>query len=192
MEESRLIYRRTARQPIHHVRFSALLIVCVAVVGGALLFQYVGGLEPCELCLLERWPYYTGIPLLVVALIAGKHPVAAISILTVAAVLFLAGSSIAAYHVGVEHHWIAGPTACTMPMAQPNSIEALKAQLMAQQPVQCDVVQWSLFGVSLAGWNLIASLALVAIAVSGLRVEWRLRKMLAAKGGALDRERSHA
>ena len=180
MDESRSSYRVAARQPIHGMRLAALLMLIgsVAVIGGALLFQYVGGLEPCELCLLERWPYYLGIPLLVVALIADKHPMVAAPILAIAAALFLAGTVISAYHVGVEQHWIAGPTACTMPVAEPTSIEALKAQLMALQPVRCDVVQWSLFGVSLAGWNLIASVAFVAIAVSGLAAEWRLRKRL--------------
>lgn len=140
-----------------------------------MLFQYVGGLEPCELCLLERWPYYIGIPLLAIALIAGKQPLLATSILALAAALFLSGTVIAAYHVGVERHWIAGPTACTLPITEPDSIAALKAQLPAQQPVRCEVIQWSLFGVSLAGWNLIASVALVVTAVSGLGREWRAR-----------------
>ncbi len=178
MDESRSSYRVAAGRPIHGMRFAALLMLIgsVAVIGGALLFQYVGRLEPCELCLLERWPYYLGIPLLVVALIAGKYRTVMASILVYAAALFLAGTVIAAYHVGVEQHWIAGPSACTMPTTEPNSIAALKAQLMAQQPVQCDVVQWSLFGISLAGWNLIASVTLVAIAVTGLGSEWRSRK----------------
>jgi disulfide bond formation protein DsbB len=169
---------RMEGHPIRGVRPAAflMLIGSVAVIVGALLFQYVGKLEPCELCLLERWPYYLGIPLLVTALLTEKYPMVARVALIIVAVLFTAGGFVSAYHVGVEQHWIAGPTACTNPTAEANSIEALKAQLLAQEPVNCDVVQWSLIGISLAGWNLIAQLALVSVSAIGLRAERRRRR----------------
>ncbi len=74
--------------------------------------------------------------------------------------MFLAGAGLGFYHVGVEQHWFQGPTACTASGAAANSVDALRAQLMGRQPVMCDQVQWSLFGISLAGWNLLASLAM--------------------------------
>ncbi len=151
-----------------------MLVGSIGAIGGAWFFQYAVGLEPCELCLLERWPYYIGIPLLLLAAMWRRRPIVAIPVFTIVALLFLAGTAVAFYHVGVEQHWFAGPTACTAPATDATSIEALKAQLMAQQPVRCDVVQWSLFGISLAGWNLVASVVLAALSVSALYLEWRV------------------
>ena len=145
-----------------------ILVVSTAVVGSALLFQYVGGLQPCELCLYERWPYYAMIALSALALAAGRPGVNA-WVTGIAALVFLAGAGLAFYHVGVEQHWFAGPTACTGTAALGGSIEDFRKQLMAQQPVRCDEPQWALLGVSLAGWNLLASLALVAFCLVALR-----------------------
>jgi disulfide bond formation protein DsbB len=145
-----------------------LLLASALVVGGALFSQYVGGLQPCELCLYQRWPYYAMIALAALALAAGGR--AAASWLAAAgALLFAAGAVLAFYHVGVEHKWFAGPTACTGSLAAANSVEALKAQIMGLQPVRCDEPQWSLFGVTLAGWNLLASLGLAGFCLLALR-----------------------
>ncbi len=152
-------------------RLEVLLVLLgsVAVVGGALLFQYAGGLEPCELCLLERWPYYLAAPLALLALIAAPRRLPAAAIIALPALLFAANAALGFYHVGVEQHWFAGPTACTGPTSAARTVAELKAQLMAQQPVRCDEVQWSLFGVSLAGWNLLASLVLAGLSLAALR-----------------------
>ena len=146
----------------------AILIASAALVGGALLFQYVGGLQPCELCLYERWPYYAMIVLGGLALAAGRPGVSA-WVTGIAALAFLAGAGLAFYHVGVEQHWFAGPSACTGASPRTGSIEDFRKQLMAQQPVRCDEPQWALFGVSLAGWNLLTSLALLVFCVLALR-----------------------
>jgi len=146
-----------------------LLIAAGAVVGTALLSQYVGGLVPCELCLAERWPYYIILALNLVALLAGNLRLTRL-ILGLSAVVFLVGAGLGAYHVGVEQHWIAGPTACSGgETGGAKSIQDLQKLLLQQQPVRCDEVQWSLFGVSLAGWNFLISLVLLAFTLSRLR-----------------------
>jgi disulfide bond formation protein DsbB len=146
-----------------------LFLGSVAVIGAALLFQYAGGLAPCELCLYERWPYYAAIPLALAALPAHTTRedarVAAILLLLV----FVASGALAFYHVGVEQHWFAGPTACTGSGPVAKTIEELQAQLMTQQPVRCDQPQFSSFGITLAGWNLVASVALAALSLTALR-----------------------
>jgi disulfide bond formation protein DsbB len=145
-----------------------ILVASAALVGGALLFQYVGGLQPCELCLYQRWPYYAMIVLSAAALAAGRPGVTGV-VTGIAALAFLAGAGLAFYHVGVEQHWFAGPGACTGASAGGGSIEDFRKQLMAQQPVRCDEPQWALLGVSLAGWNLLASLSLVVFCLLALR-----------------------
>lgn len=145
-----------------------LLVASAAIVGAALLSQYVGGLTPCELCLAERWPYYIVIVLSLVALLVGRRGVT-LGVTALCGLVFLASAGLAFYHVGVEQHWFAGPGACTGGGGAAQSIADLKAQLLATKPVRCDEVQWSLFGVSLAGWNFVASLLLAGFSLSSLR-----------------------
>jgi disulfide bond formation protein DsbB len=144
-----------------------LMVLSAAVVGGALLSQYVGGLQPCELCLYQRWPWYATIALtLLVVLVGGRRGGA--KVLTLCGVILLAGGALAFYHVGVEQHWFAGPTACSGAAAS-DSVEALKAQIMGAAPVRCDEIAWSLLGISMAGWNLIASVLVAGYAFWGAR-----------------------
>jgi len=146
---------------------SLLLVASVAVVGGALLFQYVGGLEPCELCLYQRWPYYAAIAATGVALLSGGER-AMEAVIALCGLLFAASAVLALYHVGVEHHLFAGPTACTGSLTGASSVEALTAQLLARRPVNCDEPAWRLFGISLAGWNLVASALIAAFCLGAL------------------------
>ena len=147
---------------------AAVFILSVLVIGGALFFQYVVGLVPCELCLLQRWPWYGAIVFSGLVLAIGRPALARPAALLLAP-LFLVSTGFAIYHVGVEQHIFAGPTACTAPSFAGMSIaERLKA-LQATPPVLCDQVQWSLFGISLAGFNVIASIGLLILCLIGLR-----------------------
>ncbi|HEX4114237.1 MAG TPA: disulfide bond formation protein B [Stellaceae bacterium] len=149
----------------------SILVLSVAVVGAALLSQYWGGLLPCELCLYERWPYYAVALLALFAVAVGRRNTSRAA-LALAGLVFVAGAALAFYHAGVEWHWFAGPTACTGLALDTSSVAALRVQLLATPPVRCDAVQWSLFGISLAGWNFVASVILAALswaAVTRLR-----------------------
>ena len=141
--------------------FMLFLIASAAAVGTALGSQYLGGLQPCELCLLERWPYYIAIVVAAFGFAARGYNTPRFFAMWLIVLLFAASTCLAAYHVAVEQHWIAGPTACTGGIGQASSPEQLLKMLQERQPVQCDVVQWSIFGISLAGFNLIASLLLL-------------------------------
>ncbi len=151
------------------------LIVAIAsllVVGGALGFQYIGGLRPCELCLYQRWPYYAVAGIGLIAALAGDRRVSG-AVLLLAALLFAIDAGLAFYHAGVEQHWFAGPGACTGLALKAGSVEDLQAQLLATPPVRCDQIQWSLFGISLAGWNVVAALALTIFSLAAFA---RLRR----------------
>jgi disulfide bond formation protein DsbB len=146
----------------------AVLAASVLVLGAALLSQYRGGLAPCELCLLERWPWWAAIALAAAAWLAGERlaPTAPALLL---AIVFVVSAGLGLYHVGVERHWFPGPSACTASGTAAASIDALRAQLLGKQPVMCDEVQWSLFGISLAGWNFLASLVLAGFCAAAAR-----------------------
>ena len=138
-----------------------VLVASAAVLGGALLSQYWGGLAPCELCLAQRWPWAAAIAISLIATMVGSRSALPWVALLLAAV-FAIGSALAFYHVGVEHHWFAGPDACTGSATAADTVEALKARILGRMPVSCDEPAWSLWGISLAGWNLLASLAMAA------------------------------
>jgi len=139
------------------VRFpAAVLAASIAVLGAALLSQYWGGLAPCELCLLQRWPWAAAIAISLISIIDGSRS-ALHWVALLLSVVFAVGCGLAFYHVGVEKHWFAGPEACTGAATAADTVEALRARILGQMPVRCDELAWSLWGISMAGWNLLAS-----------------------------------
>jgi disulfide bond formation protein DsbB len=161
-----------------------VLAASVAVLGTALLSQYWGGLAPCELCLVQRWPWLAAIVISLISIILGNRPPLPWTVLLLT-VVFVAGSGLAFYHVGVEKHWFAGPEACTGSTTAADTVEALKARILGQMPVRCDEPAWSLWGISLAGWNLLASLVMAGVCLSAFlhlrrpRRETRMRRGIA-------------
>jgi len=127
------------------------LAVPAGLLAGAYISQYGFGLYPCEMCWWQRYAHFAALPfaLLAFALPRARWPVAL-------AVLGIAASAlIGAYHAGVEYHWWEGLTACTS-TADLSTGNALDAILNAPM-IRCDQAQWTLFGISLAGYNLLLS-----------------------------------
>jgi disulfide bond formation protein DsbB len=142
-----------------------VLAVSAAVLGAALYSQYFGGLAPCELCLLQRWPWAVAITISIVALFVG-HRKSLPWLALVLGLVYLASIALAFYHLGVEQHWFAGPSACTSSAGAPATLDEMRQQIFNAQIVRCDEPQWSLIGVSLAGWNLLASIVMAVICVA--------------------------
>jgi len=134
------------------------LLGSLALLLGALAFQYLGGLAPCHLCLLQRWPHAIAIALGVILLARPSRWLALLAGLVV-----LAGAGIAVYHVGVEQAWWPGPTTCTAPEPGAMSAGDLLDQILETPVVLCDQVAWSLWGISMAGWNALVSLGLAGL-----------------------------
>jgi disulfide bond formation protein DsbB len=148
--------------------FSSLLLIWLAAAfasGTALLLQYGFGHEPCHLCLYERLPYYAVLAVLPIAY-ALRRPRPG---LVLAGLILLAGAALSTYHVAVEQGLVTLPASCVAG-AEATSIEELRAQLMAARPT-CDQVSLRFLGLSLAAWNLVASIGLGLLA------------LLAARGG---------
>lgn len=145
---------------------TALLLVGPAtLLGGALAFQYFGGLNPCEMCIWQRYALVTALGLALLGWALGH----ARAVLGLAAVAVLAGAGIAAFHVGVEQHWWQGITTCAAAPITGSAADVM-SQIMAQPLVRCDAIAWSLFGISMAGWN-----ALISSVIGGTAL-WKLRK----------------
>jgi len=146
--------------------FALLLIL------GALGFEYLGRLPPCEMCMWQRYPHIAAAIIGIAGYLALRSGLCApswslpIAILTVGLVAISGAFGI--YHAGVEWHWWPGPTECSGPIGDLNKGGSLMNQLQSINVVRCDEAAWRLFGISLAGYNALISLALAAFALVGL------------------------
>lgn len=150
---------------------AALTLGMVATVGGALGFQHIGGYIPCALCLLQRDPYYYGIPVGIAAVLAASFRLPAWtvrSLLVVIGVLMLVGAGMGVYHSGVEWGFWEGPATCaTSVTGTATNAGSLLDDLNAFHGPSCTEASLRVLGLSFAGWNVIASLILAAVAFLG-------------------------
>ena len=125
---------------------------------GAFGFQYLGHMAPCKMCHWQRYPHAAAIGL-GLAFFLIQHR----SLLCLGALAALATGGIGLYHAGVERGLWQGPASCTSGPIDRLSTDDLVAQIMAAPMVRCDDIPWEMFGISMAGWNAILSLCLMAI-----------------------------
>ncbi len=150
-------------------RLLALVAAAAAALAAALALQFLGGLPPCPFCVYQRYPY-------LVVIAAGalgiwlRRPRAALALVALA---LAANVGIAAYHVGIEHGWLALPESCT-PAWRATTVEELRLQLAAA-PARCDQVAFKFAGLSLAAWNAIYAAGMLVFAL------WSLAAGSAAK-----------
>jgi disulfide bond formation protein DsbB len=143
---------------------AVVLVGGTGLLAGALAFQYLGGLAPCEMCYWQRWALGTAMVVTVAGWALGQRWLVALGALAV-----LAGAGIAGFHAGVELKWWQGITTCAAaPMA--GSTADVIGSILAAPLVRCDAIPWSLFGLSMAGWNMMLSSVIGGMAL------WLLRR----------------
>ncbi len=153
-------------------------LIALAAIAGAWFFQLVLGLKPCPLCLEQRYAYYVGIPLaLVIAVAASRGAPQGLlrAALVVLGLVVLANAGLGTYHAGVEWGWWQGPTECSGQITDFGNPGNLLESLKTVRVVRCDEVQWRFLGLSMAGYNVLISLLMAAIAVWGLGSSKRSR-----------------
>ncbi|MGV1682785.1 disulfide bond formation protein B [Sphingopyxis sp. NJF-3] len=149
-------------------RLSAPIIALLApllLYGGALVSQYGFGLHPCEMCYWQRWPHQAAMVLAALALLLRSNDAAMRTLTLLAAVAIAISGAIGIFHAGVEYGFWEGLTTCSTGQSGPITLDSI----MAAPVIRCDVPQWTLFGVSLAGFNAIFSLAAAALVLTLLR-----------------------
>jgi disulfide bond formation protein DsbB len=150
---------------------SLIVLGMAVVILSALGLQYIGDYIPCELCLKERIPYYSGIPVAMLAALAAaaKAPANVTrSLLGLAGVIMLAGTGLSIYHAGVEWAFWAGPASCTSSINSiTNNAGNLLNDLSTQHAPSCSVAALRILGISLSGWNVLATLLFAAVAFFG-------------------------
>lgn len=137
----------------------------LALLGGAIYFEFVMGLAPCSLCIWQRWPHAAAVALGLVAMAA---PFAVV--LLAGAVAAATSGVLGVFHTGVEQGWWPGPSACSGAVDLSRlTAEQMLDRILAAPVVRCDEVAWQLAGLSMASWNAILSFALAGIWLMALR-----------------------
>jgi disulfide bond formation protein DsbB len=151
----------------------AITLIAAVTLAGAWFFELVLDIKPCPLCLEQRYAYYLAIPLgALTAYLAWRSAprrllIAAFAILLLAA---LGNAWLGGYHAGVEWKFWPGPTDCSGPIGNLGSAGNLLERLDTVKVVRCDEVQFRFLGLSLAGYNVLISLLMAAIALWGFVV----------------------
>jgi disulfide bond formation protein DsbB len=146
----------------------ALIVLAgLGPLAAAFAAQYWGGIEPCILCIYQRYAHGTAAAVGLVALALAARPALLRPLVALAGLAFLTGAAIAVYHVGVEQLWWRGTAECHAPVFDPDmSLEEMRESLLNTRFVPCDQIPWALFGISIAGYNVLYSLVL------GLALSW--------------------
>lgn len=136
-----------------------------ALLAGAFAFQYIGGLLPCQLCLWQRWPHGAAVVIMLLALVTGWR-----GLLWLGALAALTTAGIGVFHVGVEQGWWQGLATCSVnTLVGVGVADLLDPTKDVAQPVRCDAVPWQMFGISMAGWNVIASFGFALLWLNAAR-----------------------
>lgn len=142
------------------------------VFGGAFLtilaahaFEAFGGYAPCPLCLQERYAYYFAVPAALVAFFAARGVRFGFArlVLVLIAIGFLINAALGIYHAGAEWKWWPGPDTC----AGAFDLTWGEGGIVDTPVIRCDEAPWRFAGLSFAGWNVVVSAGLAALAAFG-------------------------
>src|SRR5215212_4650872 len=156
----------------------AIAAIGLAAILGAYFFQYVIGLPPCPLCLEQRIAYYVSIPLAAMVLlgasVGSSRKVLMLALFAIAAAM-LWNAGLGVYHSGVEWRWWQGLQDCSGAIPNFSAGGSLIDQMNKTRVVRCDEAAWRFLGLSLAGYNVLVSLALAVVALCGAAAAWKTR-----------------
>lgn len=137
----------------------SLAVICAGVLIAAHILEHFFGVLPCQMCLYERNVFIlTGVLAFLSFLLPRRFQYIAIFGI---GFVFMGGALLASYHVAVQQHWVDLPAFCAVnDFSAFDTVEALREQMLQTPFVRCDKVTWSLFGLSLAAYNVLLSLFL--------------------------------
>ncbi len=159
-----MVMKAFQSRPLVDQALIAAALTSASLLIGAHLFERVGRLAPCDLCLDQREAHWTGLALALVGLGAGmalKWRRAAAATVGACAFVYFVSAGLAFYHAGVENHFWPGPATCSGGGVVDLGGGSL-ADILNQKPDRpsCAEAAWRLLGVSMAGYNLILSAGL--------------------------------
>ncbi len=132
-------------------------IAATLILAAAFGFQ-LAGYHPCEMCWWQRYPYMA---IMAVALVATAVPsIPRKPTLLLLALLFAVDAGLAGFHAGVEQRWWEGITTCSGFVGVTDSVNDALDAIMNAPLIRCDEIAWSLFGISMAGYNFVLATAM--------------------------------
>jgi disulfide bond formation protein DsbB len=147
-------------------------LLALAVPGALIVAVYVAqygfGLAPCDMCWWQRYPHFAAIGFALGALATRGTQLGGVLVRMAALAIAISGL-IGAFHAGVEYGWWQGPTACSSTSLGDDPL----ASIMSAPLIRCDTPAWTLFGISLAGFNFLISVAsaLLVVVLLGRRTK---------------------
>ena len=145
-----------------NIIFKISFLISSLMLISAFYLEYFHGALPCDLCITQRWFHGAIIAYsLIIILIIKKTLIAKKLLILYGSVLWLSSSLAGLYHFGIEMNFWTGPDGCS------SNIEFSKdtlTYLLNKSPIKCDEVMFEIFGLSLAGWNALASLFISLLA----------------------------
>ena len=140
--------------PIINIFKISFLISSLMLIS-AFYLEYFHGALPCDLCITQRWFHGAIIAYsLIIILILNKNLISKKILILGVAILWLSSSLAGLYHFGIEMNFWTGPDECS------SNIDFSKdtlTYLLNKSPIKCDEIMFEVFGLSLAGWNALAS-----------------------------------
>tara|TARA_Y100000768_G_scaffold58158_1_gene39053 strand:+ start:10 stop:495 length:486 start_codon:yes stop_codon:yes gene_type:complete len=156
---------------IRNWNYFLFLISSIAILS-ALIAEYIYGLQPCELCLKQRHPYYLFIIIsLLIFFIPSLYKLITFGLIQIGTVY---GIFYSIWHVGVENKLLKGPASCSASLSMSSNTADLKEQILNRQVISCDEVIWSFFGMSAASLNTIVLLFIFVM--NGLYIYYYVKK----------------
>lgn len=160
----RSVFNLLPADPVNRVKTLAVLTfaACVFALGFAYTAQYGFGLQPCILCLYQRWPYRIAAALSVLAFVfaSGSRTVIPRALLAFCVIAFVIDAGIALFQVGVEQHWWQGTEKCTGANLEGLSPAELLEKIRTAPTVRCDEIQFEFLGLTMAAYNGLFALGL--------------------------------
>ena len=128
-----------------------LFFLSLSAIVSALIAEYIYNLQPCELCLKQRHPYYIILIILsCILFISSSYKIWLFGLIQLASIY---GLFYSIWHVGVENKFFSGPSSCSVGLEKSRDTLSLKEQILSKQVISCDEIVWSIFGISAASLN---------------------------------------
>ena len=128
-----------------------LFLISIISLSFALIAEHYFKIQPCDLCLKQRHPYYIFLIIFFILLFTSNFYKIWLFILVQFVTLY--GLFYSIWHVGIENKLLKAPSVCSTGLLQSSNVADLKEQILAKKIIPCDEVIWSFFGISAATIN---------------------------------------
>ena len=140
--------------PISRI-FKISFLISSFMLISAFYLEYFHGALPCDLCITQRWFHSAIIAYsFIIILFVKKILISKKLLMLGVTILWLASSLAGLYHFGIEMNFWTGPDGCSSNI---DFSQDTLTYLLSKSPIKCDEVMFEIFGLSLAGWNALAS-----------------------------------